>query len=80
MDAPVPQQPGDVLTVEEAAELLRVNVKTLYSHINLERPPWALRFGRLIRISRSALLDSFRDHGLEPSRSNRSVPRLETEQ
>jgi excisionase family DNA binding protein len=44
------------LTVDEAADLLRINRKTLYDHVAAESPPWALRFGRTIRISRDGLL------------------------
>ena len=50
----------DILTVDEAASLLRVNRKTLYEVIRLNRPRWAIRFGRTIRVSRSALLEAFR--------------------
>ncbi len=50
----------DVLTVAEAAALLRVNRKTLYEVIRLSQPPWAIRFGRTIRVSRNALLEAFR--------------------
>ncbi len=50
----------DFLTVEEAANLLRLNRKTLYEVIRLNRPRWAIRFGRTIRVSRSALLEAFR--------------------
>ena len=38
--------PQDILTVEEAAALLRVNRKTLYEVIRLAQPQWAMRFGR----------------------------------
>ncbi len=55
--------PQDILTVEEAAALLRVNRKTLYEVIRLTQPPWAMRFGRSIRVSRSALLEAFRSKG-----------------
>jgi len=51
---------ADILTVEEAALLLRVNRKTLYEVIRLSRPRWAMRFGRTIRVSRTALLEAFR--------------------
>jgi excisionase family DNA binding protein len=51
---------SDILTVDEAALLLRVNRKTLYEVIRLSRPRWAVRFGRSIRVSRSALLEAFR--------------------
>ncbi len=50
----------DFLTVDEAADLLRVNRKTLYEVIRLSQPPWAMRFGRSIRVSRTALLEAFR--------------------
>ncbi len=50
----------DILTVDEAAALLRVNRKTLYEVIRLNRPRWAIRFGRRIRVSRTALLEEFR--------------------
>ncbi len=50
----------DILTVEEAAALLRMNRKTLYDVIRFNRPRWAVRFGRSIRVSRSALLEEFR--------------------
>jgi len=54
----------DILTVEEAAVLLRVNRKTLYEVIRLNQPRWAIRFGRSIRVSRSALLEAFHgNHG-----------------
>lgn len=44
------------LTVDEAAALLRINRKTLSEHVASESPPWALRFGRTIRIHRDGLL------------------------
>ncbi len=50
----------DILTVAEAAALLRVNRKTLYEVIRFNQPRWAIRFGRSIRVSRSALLEAFR--------------------
>jgi excisionase family DNA binding protein len=50
----------DILTVDEAAVLLRINRKTLYEAIRLSRPHWAIRLGRSIRVSRSALLEAFR--------------------
>ena len=50
----------DILTVDEAAALLRVNRKTLYEVIRLSQPRWAMRFGRTIRVSRPALLEAFR--------------------
>ena len=56
-------EPQDILTVEEAAALLRVNRKTLYEVIRLTQPQWAVRFGRSIRVSRSALLEAFRSKG-----------------
>jgi excisionase family DNA binding protein len=59
MNAP-PLAAGNVpefLTVEEAAELLRVNRKTLYEAIRLEQVPGVLRVGKALRIRRTALLE-----------------------
>ena len=56
----LPSKLTDILTVDEAASLLRVNRKTLYEVIRLNRPRWAIRFGRTIRVSRTALLEAFR--------------------
>jgi excisionase family DNA binding protein len=47
----------EFLTVAEAADLLRLNAKTLYAFISEEDPQWARRFGRAIRVSRSGLLE-----------------------
>jgi len=49
----------DIITVDEAAKLLRVNRKTLYEVIRSDQPSWAIRFGRTIRVSRHALLGAF---------------------
>lgn len=49
----------DMMTVEEAAEFLRVNKRTVYDEINNNRPPWAFRVGRIIRIHRGKLLAAF---------------------
>lgn len=57
--APLP----DVLTVDEAAALLRVNRKTLYEAIRLNQVPGILRLGRAIRIGRDALLGWMRSAG-----------------
>lgn len=46
---------ADVLTVDEAAALFRVNRKTLYQAIAEGKVPGAIKLGRAIRISRSAL-------------------------
>ena len=57
----VPRARGsEILTVAEAAALLRINRKTLYEQIQRERPVWAMRCGTRIRISRIALLAAFR--------------------
>ncbi len=45
-----------VLTVDEAARLLRVNRKTLYEAIRAGEVPGVVRVGRSIRIGRDALL------------------------
>jgi excisionase family DNA binding protein len=46
---------ADILTVDEAAALLRVNRKTLYEAIRAGKVP-AGRIGATIRLSRNALL------------------------
>lgn len=48
-----------ILTVEEAAEFLRVNVKTLYAAVESKDVP-ALKLGKRIVILRDALLESLR--------------------
>lgn len=56
-----PEKP-DMLTVREAAAILRINAKTLYAEINAGTFP-AVKFGRVIRISRrvvSSLLEQGR--------------------
>jgi excisionase family DNA binding protein len=45
-----------VLTVDEAARLLRVNRKTLYDAVRAGEVPGVVRLGRSIRIGRDALL------------------------
>lgn len=45
----------DVLTVEEAARLLRLNRKSVYQAIALNQFPGVLRVGRVIRIRRATL-------------------------
>ena len=45
------------LTVDEAAEVLRVNRKSLYEAIQLDQVPGVVRVGRAIRISRAALVE-----------------------
>ena len=47
------------LTVEEAAEFLRINVKTLYAAVDSNEVP-ALKIGKRIVILRDALLDCLR--------------------
>jgi excisionase family DNA binding protein len=57
--APAPDAPSSApafLTVEEAAELLRVNRKTLYEAIRLGQVPGVARLGRILRIHRDTLL------------------------
>jgi excisionase family DNA binding protein len=45
-----------LLTVEEAAALLRVNRKTLYQAILADEIPGVVRLGRVIRLGRDAML------------------------
>lgn len=44
-----------LLTVDEAAAMLRVNRKTLYEAIRLGEVPGVVHVGRTIRIGRAAL-------------------------
>lgn len=44
-----------LLTVDEAAQMLRVNRKTLYEAIRLNEIPGVVRIGKAIRIGRMAL-------------------------
>lgn len=44
----------DVLTVDEAAELLNLNRKTVYAHINAGDIP-ALKLGRQLRVAKDEL-------------------------
>ncbi len=52
-----------VLTVDEAARLLRVNRKTLYDAVREGRVPGVIRLGRSIRIGRTALVTWLRGNG-----------------
>lgn len=54
---------ASVLTVDEAARLLRVNRKTLYDAVRQGRVPGVIRLGRSIRIGRTALLGWLRGNG-----------------
>ncbi|RJO73130.1 MAG: DNA-binding protein [Myxococcales bacterium] len=47
----------EILTVQELADLLRVNVKTVYEAIARKEIPGCRRVGRTIRIVRQAVLD-----------------------
>jgi excisionase family DNA binding protein len=46
----------EVLTAEEAAAILRVNVKTVYGLIREQALPGVIRLGRSVRISRASLV------------------------
>lgn len=52
-----------LLTIDEAARLLRVNRKTLYDAVKVNHVPGVVRVGRTIRISRDALLQWLRGNG-----------------
>jgi excisionase family DNA binding protein len=66
---PNPRKP-DVLTVAEAAELLRVNPKTVYKAVENGQLP-VLRFGRIIRIPVHAL-ERMLDESIPTKRSDGS--------
>ncbi|NRD67099.1 helix-turn-helix domain-containing protein [Corallococcus exiguus] len=58
MSEPTPPKESEpsFLTVDEAAELLRVNRKTLYEAIRLGQLPGVIRLGRCVRLSRATML------------------------
>jgi len=57
----------DVLKVNEAARLLRVDHKTLRDAINRSEVPGVIRIGRVIRLDRAALLAWFRKSSPAPA-------------
>ncbi len=61
--AGTPASLPEVLTVEEAAAFLRVNRKTLYEAVRLGSVPGVIRLGRVIRISKSALISWVQGNG-----------------
>lgn len=62
MSVPLPTT-SDFLTVDEAAAILRIGRNTPYLAIERGEVRGVRRVGRLIRISRSALLADDREHG-----------------
>jgi len=62
-EAGAPASLPDVLTVEEAAAFLRVNRKTFYEAVRLGSVPGVIRLGRVIRISKSALISWVQGNG-----------------
>jgi len=52
-----------LLTVDEFANLLRVNRNTLYDAIKKGQVPGVRRIGRVIRICRATVLEWFRGQG-----------------
>jgi excisionase family DNA binding protein len=62
-EAGVPASLPEVLTVEEAAAFLRVNRKTFYEAVRLGSVPGVIRLGRVIRISKSALISWVQGNG-----------------
>lgn len=62
-DVVVPENLPLVLTVDEAAAILRVNRKTFYEVIRMQNIPGIIRLGRSIRVSREALLEWVRGKG-----------------
>jgi excisionase family DNA binding protein len=54
------QSPGEIITPDELALLLRLNRKTVYELLARREIPGARRIGRRYRISRDAVLDWLR--------------------
>jgi excisionase family DNA binding protein len=68
---PLTHDPGDeppVITVDELAELLRLDRKTVYSAIQQGEIPGVRRIGRAIRISREAVVVWLREGRASRSR------------
>ena len=59
-------EPSPYLTVPEAAKILMVGRNSLYEAIKLGQVPGVVRVGKLIRIRRTALVESGRRLG-EPT-------------
>ncbi len=57
-----------VLTVDETAELLRCDRKTVYTAIERGKLPGARKIGRAIRIHRATLLDWLGADGSRPTK------------
>ena len=51
-------KPHEFLSIDEAAELLRVNRKTLYDAVKRGELPGIVKVGRLLRVRRSALTEN----------------------
>ncbi len=62
----------EVLTVEEVADLLRVDRKTAYAAIAEGSVPGVRRVGRCIRVSRDAIL-TWLNEGEQGNRARRRV-------
>lgn len=48
--------PHAILTVPEVADLFRVNTKTIYEAVRMEKLPGAFRLGRVVRVHAPTLL------------------------
>lgn len=62
-----PSTPAELLTVSEAAKLLRINPKTAYELISLKKLP-ATKVGGSVRLHREALLEWLKNGGTAPSK------------
>lgn len=51
-----PRNDPEVLTADEAAQLLRISRKAVYAAANRDEIPGAFRIGRSVRFSRAALV------------------------
>lgn len=62
---------GGILTIDELAQLLRVDRKTAYAAVRRGEIPGVRRLGRAIRVSRDAVLAWLADGQGRVSRSRR---------
>jgi len=68
-----------VMTVDEVAELLKVSRPTIYTAVRDARLPGAIKIGKVVRISRVALMDWLRGGGVLHSDESWREPARDSE-